>query len=347
MTKSEWMKLMEFQNQVELAKKIIFIFIAIFTILNNTMVLVATWRERSLHQPNNYFIACLAVADLLVGIFVAPLEVYQLNLDVLSRWTMSIHLCRFLVWIDTFALTASIYSLTFISFDRYLKMRKPLQYRSTMTTSKSLQIIFFIWFISTAFATYAAIRAPYSGSMGILVLTGGLCLTYFRHFNNWKKRKGFFSFLAVGVFFVPTVVMLVMLSLIYVVVRKRRKMLRNGELGQTCNDQNQRSAFLQDLKVIRMLMTVVGVFMLCCGPYFIYTLFVFHYPFCDRVSWRVMFIAELVMFALPYFNSLCNPIIYACLDQTYREAFKNLFRRMMYRTSSRIRRPPNEIELRP
>jgi hypothetical protein len=95
-----------------------------------------------------------------------PLKVYQVSLDVESQRTISIHLCRFTVWIDTFALTASIYTLTFISFDRYLKVWKSLQYRSRITTSKSLKIIFIIRLISTAFATYAA--TPYSGSWGIL-----------------------------------------------------------------------------------------------------------------------------------------------------------------------------------
>ena len=31
---------------------------------------------------------------------------------------------------------------------------------------------------------------------------------------------------------------------------------------------------------------------------------------------------------LPLMNSLCNPLIYACLDQIYKEAFKRLFQRM-------------------
>ena len=34
----------------------------------------------------------------------------------------------------------------------------------------------------------------------------------------------------------------------------------------------------------------------------------------------------------PSTNSLCSPVIYAWLDQTYREACKHLFRKMMCRT---------------
>ena len=53
-----------------------------------------------------------------------------------------------------------------------------------------------------------------------------------------------------------------MYALIFVVVDKQQKMLRNVELGQTPNVQNQRSALLHDLKTIRMLVVVVGVFTL-------------------------------------------------------------------------------------
>jgi membrane protein YqaA with SNARE-associated domain len=120
----DWIKLMALVDKLILAKKIIVILISIFTILGNTLVLVATWENKSLHQPNKYFIVCLAVADLLVGVFVGPVIVYKLNLDTTSLLAMSVHLCGFITWIDTFTLAASIFSLTFISFDRYIKISK-------------------------------------------------------------------------------------------------------------------------------------------------------------------------------------------------------------------------------
>jgi hypothetical protein len=329
---SDWVKFLE---QRFLAEKITVSFFAIFTIVGNTLVLVATWRERSLHQPNKYFIVCLAVADLLVGLFVAPLVVYQHNLNFKS----SIHLCRFAVWADTLALTASIYSLTFISFDRYLKISKPLQYKSRMTTSTSLKVIFIIWLISTGISTYAA--TPQSGSNGILNTGSGFCPV------NRNKLKGFYTFVAITAFFLPTLITLVMYALIFVVVHKRQKMLRNGELGQSCSVPNQRSAFLKDLKAIRMLLVVVGVFILCWSPFFIFNVLFLYVPNIIDLRSRSIWITVAVISLLPLLNSLCNPIIYACLDNTYREAFKNLFQRLMCRTGSRIRSLPLGIELRP
>ena len=90
--------------------------------MGNTLVLLATWRDRSLHQPNKYFVACLAVADLLVGILIGPAIVHGLNADYKSLSDMSIHFCRFMVWIDFLAITASVLTMTFISFDRYPKI---------------------------------------------------------------------------------------------------------------------------------------------------------------------------------------------------------------------------------
>ena len=108
-----------FHKRLHLYQRIIIIIIAIFAVLEDALILIATWRERRRHQTNKNFFACLAVTDLLVGLLVEPLNVYRLYLNKKSRETISNHLCRFMVWIDVFAasLTASIYALTIISID--------------------------------------------------------------------------------------------------------------------------------------------------------------------------------------------------------------------------------------
>ena len=328
-----------------LSEKIILIFITIFTITGNTIVLVVTWKERSLHKPNKYFIACLAVADLLVGMFVAPLRLYLLKYpDYESAWlaAMSVHLCRFMVWIDTLVFTASIYTLTFISFDRYLKISKPFKYKSWMTTSTSLKVILLIWSISTGFATFAA--TPISGSRGIL-FTADFC--------PFDATKGFYTFMATSAFFLPTIVILVMYALIFLAAHKRQKRIRNGTLGHILNNQHRQPALIQDLKVIRMLSVVVGVFILCWGPFFTWVLLLFYNPSVfegDENSlnhWYSVHMSNFVIVMLPLFNSLCNPIIYTCLDEKYKVALKHLFKRMLCRQLSRTRQPPNAVELLP
>ena len=138
---------------------------------------------------------------------------YSINYE----YDLSIHLCRFMVWIDTLVVTASVYTLMFISYDRYLKISKSLQYRSRMTTSKSLTIIFIIWLISTAFATYAV--TPESGSYGFLANGAGLCLDYYVGIRS--KRDRYLTFLYASVIFLPAIVIMIMYARIFVVARKR------------------------------------------------------------------------------------------------------------------------------
>ena len=219
---------MEFKNQLDLAAKILYILISILIIPGNTLVLLVTWRKRSLHQPNKYFIACLAVADLVIGIFIGPVWVYKLSVD--HKPLTNIHLCHFMVWIDTLVLTASICSLMFISFHRYFKISKPLQYRSRMTTSKSLKIIFIIWLIPIALATYAGTRD--SGSVGFLGAGIAFCPDFY--YSTRSKVIAHHTFLFISVVFLPAIVILIMHALIFVVAHVRQTaMLRNGELGET------------------------------------------------------------------------------------------------------------------
>ena len=228
---SDRMKYYEFRDQLFLALKILYTLISILIITGNTLVLLVTWRDRSLHQPNKYFVACLAVADLLVGIFIGPTIVYGLNADYKSLRDISIHFCRFMVWIDNLAIAASVLTLVFIGFDRYLKISKPLQYRSRMTTSKSFKIIFVIWLISTASATYAA--TPDSGVNGILPK-----IFHCRADNKTPSKTVAWVISCCVILFLLVTVTLTMYFGIFVVAHKRQKMLRNGELGETSTGQN-------------------------------------------------------------------------------------------------------------
>ena len=344
MLSNDWMKYYEFRDQLSPVQKILYTLISILIITGNALVLLATWRDRSLHQPNKYLVACLAVADLLVGTFIGPAMVYGMSVDSKSLHDMSIHLCRFMVWIDNLAITASVFTLTFISFDRYLKISKPLQYRSRMTTSKSFKIIFIIWLISTALATYSA--TPDSGANGILINS-----FHCRADNTPSKIVALSISLCVILFLLVTV-MLTMYVRIFIVAHKRQKMLRNGELSETSTGQNQRSVLRQDLKIVRMLLIVAGVFCLCCFPLSIWNLLIIiHYPNSMLNNWSLGYRYRMIIFhylahLLALSNSLCNPIIYACLDKTYREAFKRLFKKMMCCTRSNTQQPPAVIELR-
>jgi hypothetical protein len=51
------------------------ILIIIVATLGNALVLAATWM--AFHQPSKYFIACVAVTDLLIGVLFFPFHLYN------------------------------------------------------------------------------------------------------------------------------------------------------------------------------------------------------------------------------------------------------------------------------
>lgn len=345
----DWiLKYSAFLKRLNIGEKIVVTVIMIFTVVGNLLVLLTTWRVKYLHQANKYFVACLAVADFLVGILLAPLRLHQLFLDSDNEErTQSIHLCRFMVWIDNFALQASILTLAFISYDRYLKISKPLHYHLRMSTCKSLKMIFTIWLLPTVFATYAA--TPHSGSLGIVLM-----YSYYDYCPAGDGKPNRLFYLLVSLtFFSVTIVIMVMYALVFVIAHKRHKSLTNGELGhQVVSAQNQRSVFLQDLKVVRMLCIVVGLFVFCWFPFVIFNLLQLYHPnLIDQNSESLSYqysinIFSVVINLLPLLNSMCNPIIYACLDEKYKRGFKS-FLQGMCRGKLQRQQSPSGVELRP
>jgi hypothetical protein len=302
------------KNSLWYTTMFLIILIIIVATLGNALVLAATWMERSFHQPSKYFIACLAVADLLIGVLFCPFHLYN---NVHEAGITSIDLCRYYIWLNVFAESASIDTLTLISVDRYLKISQPLRYNLLMTTSKSFILIIIIWLISIAYATLAMFS--YERSRGIQITPNYGCT---------NQSSVFFTVSAISAFSLPTFITLTMYTRILILAHKRRKAARNGQLGQTNQIATRRTSFYQDLKNIRMMAIVMGAFIICWGPFFTFKILSIYNPQSIQFFVQSDVASVLVADILPLLNSVCNPIIYAYFDERYREAFKRLFKKM-------------------
>ncbi|XP_070519853.1 5-hydroxytryptamine receptor 2A isoform X2 [Cardiocondyla obscurior] len=110
-----------------------FLFVAVFIVaggLGNILVCLAIGLDRKLHNVTNYFLLSLAVADLLVSLFVMPLGAIP---GFLGYWPFGVVWCNVYVTCDVLACSASIMHMCFISLGRYLGIRNPLRTRHTST----------------------------------------------------------------------------------------------------------------------------------------------------------------------------------------------------------------------
>lgn len=115
-------------------------------------------------------------------------------------------------------------------------------------------------------------------------------------------------FVSFASFFLPLGIMLVMYTRIYLVARYQAK-----RIGRN---------YVTDIKAAKTIAVVIGGFVICWLPFFIIVL---SYASGKPIPSAVTFLN--VAKWLEYLNSCLNPVIYTCLNRTYRNAFKKLFRR--------------------
>lgn len=95
------------------------------TIGGNILVILAVALEKRLQYATNYFLMSLAIADLLVGLFVMPIALLTIMFEAI--WPLPLALCPAWLFLDVLFSTASIMHLCAISLDRYIAIKKPIQ----------------------------------------------------------------------------------------------------------------------------------------------------------------------------------------------------------------------------
>lgn len=212
---------------------------------------------------------------------------FTIQLTANGEWIYDKRLKNFWDWMDILCGTASIMNLTAVSFDRQLAITSPFAYPKILTTRRVIYIICFVWCYALTISSLKLLNLPEP--------------------YGWPFPNYLF-FVSATSFFLPLLVMLVMYTRIYLVARYQAK-----RIGRN---------YASDVKAAKTIAVVIGGFVICWLPFFMVV-----------ISWASPHIKPLpntffkVAKWLEYLNSCLNPVIYTCLNRTYRNAFKKLFRR--------------------
>ncbi|XP_014475833.1 PREDICTED: D(2) dopamine receptor [Dinoponera quadriceps] len=189
-----------------------FLFVAVFIAaggLGNILVCLAVVLDRRLHNVTNYFLLSLAVADLLVSLFVMPLGAIQ---GFLGYWPLGVVWCNVYVTCDVLACSASIMHMCFISLGRYLGIRNPLRTRHTSTKRVVGFKIAAVWLLAMLVSSSITVLGIINPSN--ITPRPGVCVI-----NN----RAFFVFGSLIAFYIPMIVMVATYVLTVQLLRKKAR----------------------------------------------------------------------------------------------------------------------------
>ncbi|XP_052091320.1 probable G-protein coupled receptor 21 [Mytilus californianus] len=188
-------------------ESIVTILFTIAIILTNTIILfVLAWTD-SLRNINKIYFGSLTIADLCVGLFITPFAVYS---TFSNSWIYEDEIfCHIEAYLMAIFFIAGVYSLSWISVDHYLAIRKPQRHKTAMSTTRSLCWIIFAWLAAFCFCSpplfskiqrasyYDEIfmcsidpgpQKPYFATAGIIVLCPALLALIFTNSYIFTER---------------------------------------------------------------------------------------------------------------------------------------------------------------
>ena len=117
----------------------------IIIVVGNILVVIATATESNLASVQNWFIASLAVADMLIGLVIMP---FSLSYELMGYWMFGKLWCDVHGALDVLLCTASIMNICLISLDRYWSITKAIAYLNTRTPRLAIIMITTTWLLS-------------------------------------------------------------------------------------------------------------------------------------------------------------------------------------------------------
>ena len=279
----------------------------IVSIIGNSLVCIAVYKNPKLRSTTNLYIIALAASDLLCATVEMPLASVVL---IIGRWDFSDALCEIQGFVDVFVtnVTPAIMGLT--AFNRYMRIVKTHSYNKVFSPWKSKIWLSCVWFF---LALYAIISRVTNWSKFEFVPGYAVCSVVFptseRRIAHYCTVWPLFLVLPFSVAFFSY----------YKISKKIRQHKVDVAPSLEQNVQNQAGRVsVQEINLCRVLSYVVAGFLFCWVPMWV---FIFWKRFSPATCPRVI---QLSAIFLLFLSSTINPFIYAATNRVFREEFGKL-----------------------
>ncbi|XP_052251684.1 G-protein coupled receptor 83-like [Dreissena polymorpha] len=276
------------------------------SLFGNVLVCHVIIKNKRMRTVTNFFIANLAIADLLLTCINVPFNIARNLLDTWPFGSVMCHLLNFSLMVSSYV---STFTLLGIALDRQQVLLYPLSPR--MSKPIGLFVLVIIWILavglSLPYGLYNKVQ-----TVDFLLNKVKRCTSAFPHpSDQWEKYLT-----------VTTLVLQYMMPLTVIAItygRIVRKLWVRTHVGAVTENQ-QVSQQKAKRKSIKMLIVVVVVFALCWMPLNLYQVLADFNP--HHFSSTSFFICHWIAI-----SSTCyNPFVYCWLNEAFRSEVKSRFK---------------------
>ncbi|XP_020612077.1 endothelin B receptor-like [Orbicella faveolata] len=280
--------------------------IIVVSLTGNSLIGIIIYKKKTMRRKINYFILNMALSDILLSIFVLPMDFVELSL-VISDGLLGQTLCKVVPFLKYLSCVVSVESLLLIAVDRFGAVVFPLR-RPFISCKICPFLILATWIFGVI------VLCPYLIAFK-LVEHEGKWTCVLRFTENFLKEKHLqaFSLLFLALSFA-------LMTILYGIILFKLKLEKiPGEQSAIAKQQRLK----RHNKVLKMVIAIVSGFFLCWGPVTVLTfLTVFSWDNTTRLSCGVLqysFIAKVMAHA----NSALNPCICFTFGGNFRDGLKS------------------------
>lgn len=268
----------------------------------NFLVCLAIKNNTKLRTVPNYYIASLALADMLMSLFGMPLTFATLIAD---GWILGEALCQYQGYVGTVLGIASLLIITLTAVNRYFRIVRVRQYSKYYTTKNAILSIVLAW----SLALISPI--PYFAIGNRFRFHPGKAMCFF-DLDNSDIVYSVSTIICFVMF--PFAVIAVCYYKVFRTVRKHNSTLASTKTG------GAGKFGVAEVQLAKLLFVILLSFVACWTPFLIIDVIgafkgQFYFP-------RYVYLVYTVSVEL---SSCINPVIYGAMNKEFRSEFKKLF----------------------
>ncbi|XP_067312878.1 neuropeptide Y receptor Y7 [Pseudorasbora parva] len=280
--------------------------IILLGLVGNSLVIYMIFLYRNMRTVTNYFIANLALADLMVDTLCLP---FTLVYTLLDEWKFGAVMCHMVPYSQALSVHVSVLTLTVIAVERYRCIVFHLGQRIKRCTS--FLIIGLTWLFGAVLAGPLAIFREYRyEEIPYIDLRIAVC--------SEKWPSGTTVIYSLSMLLLQYVIPLAIISYAYVCIWMK---LRNHI--SPCSRSESMARIARRKKTTKMLALVVAVFAVCWLPFHVFQL-------ASDLDLVLKFKEYKLIYTLFHIVAMCstfvNPLLYGWMNQNYRNGFLMFFR---------------------